>query len=454
MDINSKIFKAYDVRGVYPSEINEEAVYWIAKAVVKFLKAKSLVLARDMRFSSQSLYRAVLKALKEEGIKIFDVGLSSTPMYMFVINLEKADGGIVVTASHNPAKYNGLRLERKFAESIGEGSGMEEIKEMVLSGNILKEKPKKPARRPQIIEKNYLEKYITFLAKKFSPSDFRGLSVAIDAGNGMTGMILPGLLKKLKVKYYPLYFNLDGTFPHHNPNPAEPENLRDLGKLVNKKKADLGIAFDGDGDRIGFIDSRGQAIDMDYISSLLTKWVLKNHPAEKIVYDLSSSKIVRETIEKNGGRALICRPGHSFFRRLIRKEDAYFGCENSGHCIFRDFFYAEAAILTMLYVLRLVKQSGKKIEDMIAPLKKYFSVLMAIDFKNREKFKVITKKLEVVYASGKFLRLDGLNVEYPDWWFSIRLSNTEPIIRLYIEADSQELLEEKKKEILEKISLR
>ena len=451
MNINPNIFKAYDVRGIYPSEINEEAAYLIAKAMVKFLKAKSLVVARDMRPSSKKLYQAVLKAFKEEGIKIFDIGLSSTPMYMYVINLENADGGIVVTASHNPAKYNGLRLEKKFAVSIGEGSGMEEIRDMVLRGDVSREKPKKTA-GAKIIKKDYLKKYADFLAKKFSPKDFEDMKVAIDAGNGMTGMILPHIFKKLKIKYFPLYFKLDGIFPHHDANPVEEKNLKDLGELARKKKADLGVAFDGDGDRVGFVDNKGQMIDMDYITVLLTNFFLKKQPAAKILYDISSSRIVREAIQENGGQPLICRTGHSFFRRLIRKEKALFGCEKSGHCMFQEFFYAEAAILTMLYVLKLLKQSGKSIDELTAPLKKYFFSLEAIDFPHRENFSPLIKKLKAAYSDAELFHLDGLSAEYPDWWFNIRLSNTEPIIRLRVESKNPAILKKKREEVLKIIN--
>jgi phosphomannomutase len=448
--INLSIFKAYDVRGIYPDEINEETAYLVSKALVKFLKAKSIVAARDMRSSSVPLYDAVLRGLKEMGVKIYDLGLATTPMYMYVINLEKADGGIVVTASHNPAKYNGLRMESKFAASIGEGSGMEKIRDMVLKGKTAGIKP--ASKKCEIVRKNYLEKYVDFLASKFSPKDFYGLTTAVDAGNGMTGLVLPKILKKLKINYFPLYFDLDGTFPHHDADPSNPENLRDLGDFVIERGADIGVAFDGDGDRVGFVDGKGEMIDMDYISSLWAEQVLKQNEGEKIIYDLSSSKIVRETIEKNGGKALICRTGHSFFRRLIREEDAYFGCEKSGHCMLREFFYVEAAILTALHILKLVNQSGKKIGDLVAPFKKYFSVFVPISFKNREKFEPLIEKLEKEYQNAKLSRLDGLAVEYRNWWFNIRLSNTEPIVRLRVEADTQELLEEKKRDILKIIS--
>ncbi len=449
MNINPEIFKAYDIRGIYPDEINEEGAYLITKALVKFLNAKSIVAARDMRSSSEPLYRAVLKGLKEMGIKIYDIGLATTPMYMYVINLEKADGGIVVTASHNPAKYNGLRMEGKGAVSIGEGSGMEEIRDMVLRGEAEKIAP--ADFKYEIIKNGYAEKYADFLAGKFSPGDFNGLTIAVDAGNGMTGIILPEIFKKLQINYSSLYFELDGSFPHHDADPSKPENLKDLGNLVIEKGADIGLAFDGDGDRVGFVDDKGEPIDMDYISSLLAEWALKNKPGGKIIYDLSSSKIVRETIEKNGGKALICRTGHSFFRRLIRAEDAIFGCEKSGHCMLKEFFYVEAAILTALHVLKIINQSGKKINDLLAPFKKYFSVLTPIDFKDRKKFGELEEKIKKEYSDGKLSYIDGITVEYPDWWFNIRLSNTEPIIRLRVETDNQKLLEEKKKEILEKI---
>ncbi len=452
MNINPNIFKAYDIRGIYPGEINEEIAYLVAKALVKILKAKSIVVSRDMRPSSAPLYEAVLKGLKEMGVKIFDVGLATTPMYMYVINLEKADGGIVVTASHNPAKYNGLRMEGKFATSVGEGLGMEKIRDIVLKEKITRgKKTQKPDKKYQIIKKDYLKKYVDFLSARFSPKDFAGLNVAFDAGNGMAGMVLPHILKKLKIKYYPIYFKLDGTFPHHDANPVSRENMKDLGALVLKQKASLGVAFDGDGDRVGFVDGKGEMVDMDYISALLAESSLKKHPGAKILYDNSSSRIVRETIEKNGGKALCCRTGHSFFRRLLRKEKALFGCEKSGHCMLKEFFYAEGAILTALNVLKTVNQSKKKMEDLISPFKKYFFLLETIDFPKREKFKTVMKKLELSYSDGTLLYLDGFSVEYPDWWFNVRLSNTEPIIRLRIEAKTANILAEKNKEILEKI---
>lgn len=457
MNINPNIFKAYDVRGIYPEEIDEEAAYLIAKALVKFLNAKSLVLARDMRLSSEPLYEAVLKGLKEMNVKIYDIGLSTTPMYMYVINLENADGGIMITASHNPAKYNGLRMEKKGAVSVGENSGMKEIRDMVLSGEA--EKIASVLPKYEIIKKDYSKGYIDFISEKFSPEDFFGLTIAVDAGNGMTGMVLPEILKKLRINYYPLYFDLDGNFPHHNPDPSKQENLKDLGDFVVGKNANIGIAFDADADRLGFTDEKGQMIDMDFINALLTGFFLKKHPGEKILYDISSSRIVREAIEENNGRALACRPGHSFFRELMRKEGALFGCENSGHCMLKEFFSVEAAILTMLYVLKLLNESRKKISDLVKPLKKYSFSLEEIDFPQREKFGAIMEKLKKEYSDANLSYLDGLSAEYPDpatgginWWFNIRLSNTEPVLRLYIEARTREVLEQKKKEIFKIIS--
>jgi len=443
-NINPSIFKAYDVRGIYPEEINEEAAYLIAKALVKFLKAKSIVLARDMRPSSTPLYEAALKGLKETGIKIFDADLSSTPMHTFIMNFENADAGIMITASHNPAKYNGMKLERKFGVSIGEGSGMEEIKEMVLKGGIEKEKTHYQA---EVIKKGYLEEYINFLAGKFANEDFSRLKIAVDASNGMAGYILPGLFEKLKINYVPLYFKLDGTFPHHEANPSKPENLKDLSELIKKEKVSLGAVFDGDADRVVFVDSAGQPISLDLVLALLAKSFLKEKPGAKIIYGVSSSKVVPETIRENGGKPLICKTGHAFFRRLNREEKAYFGCEKSGHCFFEDFFYADSAIFTMLHVLKLLGRTGQKIENLIMPFQKYFQTPeINLEVKNKDE---ILKALESAYSDGTVFHIDGLTVEYPDWWFNIRPSNTEPVVRLNIEADTKELLEEKKKEILE-----
>jgi phosphomannomutase len=446
-EINPSIFKAYDIRGIYPNEINEESAYLIAKALVKFLKAKSIVLARDMRISSPSLYASVLKGLQEMGIKIFDIGLSSTPMHTFVMNFEKADAGIMITASHNPAKYNGMKLEGKFGVSIGEGSGMEKIKEMVLSGDL--DKKEKQTHQAEIVKKDYLNEYIDFLTGKFSEEDFSKMELVIDAGNGMAGLILPILFEKLKINYTPLYFELDGTFPNHEANPAKSENLKDLSNLVMEKKADIGAAFDCDADRVAFVDGKGDIVPIDFILAALAKSFLRERQGVKILYGVSSSRIVRETIKENGGQPIISRTGHAFFRRLIRDEKAYFGCEKSGHCFFEDFFYADSAVFTMLHVLKLLSRSGQKIENLIEPIQKYFQT-EEINFEIDNKAGVI-KKLESTYSDGVKFYIDGLTVEYPDWWFNVRPSNTEPIMRLNIEANTPELLEEKKKEILEKI---
>lgn len=446
MAINPGIFKAYDIRGVYPSEINEEAAYLVAKVLVKFLKPKSLVLARDMRPSSEPLYEAVFRAVKESGVKIFDVGLSSTPMHTFIINFENADGGIMVTASHNPAKYNGMKLEGKFGVSIGEGSGMEEIKEMVLSGEAA---DVNRSGNTEVIKKNYLKEYINFLADKFSGEDFSKINIAVDASNGMAGYILPALFEKLKIKYWSLYFELDGTFPNHEANPIKAENLEDLRKLVLEKKAALGAIFDGDGDRVAFSDGGGRMVPIDFVSALFAQFFLKEKPGAKIVHGISSSRVVKETIEENGGKAIVSRTGHSFFRRLMRQEKAYCGCEKSGHCFFEDFFYADSAVFTMLHILRLIVRTGKKLEELVAPYEKYFQsgeINLEVENKN-----AAIKTLESEYSGGLISHLDGLTAEYPDWWFNIRPSNTEPLLRLNIEATTPYLLEEKRKEILEKI---
>lgn len=448
MAINPEIFRAYDVRGVYPGEINEEAAYLISMALVKFLKAKSIVLGHDMRVSSVPLYQASLRGLRESGVKIFDLDLCSTPMHTFVINREEADGGVMITASHNPSKYNGLKLSGKFGLTLNQESGLEKIKEMILSGGL--EKNENKISESEIIKKDYLDEYVNFLFEKFSSENFSNFNIAIDAGNGMTGMILPKLLKKIKINYAPLYFELDANFPNHEANPIKTETLKDLADLVIKEKKDFGVAFDGDGDRVGFVDGLGEPININFIFSALIESVLKEKPGAKFIYGPSSSRIVRETIDGNGGKSLLCHPGHSFFREMMRKEKAYAGCELSGHCFFEEFFYADSGIFTMLCVLRLISRSGRKLEDLIAPFKKYFqSGEMNFDVENKEE---ILNNLEKKYSGAKISHFDGLTMEYPDWWFNIRKSNTEPLLRLNIEAGNPELLEEKKKEITETLN--
>lgn len=442
MKINPDIFRAYDIRGIYPEEINKNTAYLIGRAFIKFLNKKNLKIGvgQDGRLSSPSLFRALTKGIIDQGATVIDIGLSITPMLYFAVAHFKFDGGINITGSHLSSERNGFKLVREKAVPISEKTGLKEIKKLAMKGKFFKEK------KGRILEKDIRADYLDFNLKDFKISTFKSLKLVIDTANAVPGILIPYLKKRIPAQIYSLFGKLDGTFPNHSPNPLIKENLRSLQKEVKNKKADFGVAFDGDGDRIIFIDERGEVISGDLITAFLASLVLKENPRVKILYDIRSSRAVEETIKENRGKPLVWRVGHSLIKEKMRKENIIFAGELSGHYYRKDHYFSEVPLFVLFKILEVLSQTKKSLSELIKPLKRYF-YSGEINFRVEKKTKIL-KLLEKRYQKEKTSYLDGLRVDFKDWWFLVRPSETEDLLRLIIEAKTKELMEEKKKELV------
>ncbi len=434
------IFKAYDIRGVYPKELNEDMAYRIGRAFADFMNVKKVLVGRDMRISSNSLFRSLSQGIINQGADVIDIGLCSSPMCYFACNFLKADASVMITASHNPAVFNGFKFTRKQAIPISGDTGIKEIEKLSE-----KDKFRNVRKKGKIVRKEIMNAYVKHVLK-FIKNKNAKLKVVIDCGNGMGGIEAREVFKHLKCKVIEMYFDPDGTFPNHEANPLKEENVEELRRKVVNEKADLGIAIDGDADRVFFISDTGEIIPSDFITSIIAKMHLKESPGETILYDLRSSWITPETIKANGGNPVMSKVGHSFIKEKLRKAKGVFGGELSGHFYFQDNFYADSGIIACLKIIDLIAEEKKKISDLIRPLKKYFAsgeINSQVEDKEA-KMKELAKK----YKDGKASLLDGVRVEYEDWWFNVRPSNTEPLLRLNLEAKTRKLMEEKRDEIL------
>ncbi len=443
-----KIFKAYDVRGIYPGEINEEVVYKIGRAFVEFLKAKKIVVGRDIRESSPALFEELKKGITDAGADVYDLDLATTPMLYFASGKLDVDGGIILTASHNPGEYNGMKFCRAKAIPIGENSGLLDIKEIVLNNNPENISTKKGRVISTDIKTDYLNYFSSFLNigdKKFK--------LAIDTANAM-GIMELEIYKKFPQNFEvnTLYDNFDSNFPNHEANPLKTETLQELQQKVIAEKANLGIAYDGDADRVGFVDEKGRIIPMDLITGLIAKIVLEKNPQANILYDLRSSMAVKEIIEENGGTAHECRVGHALIKKQMREENALFAGELSGHYYFEENYKAEAGSLPAIYLLNLMAETGQSISELVKDIKRYYhsgEINNDVSDKN-----AVISALKENYQDGNITELDGVKVSFWNskkgsrWWFNVRASNTEPVLRLNLEADNKELLEKKKDELL------
>jgi len=445
MQINPKIFKAYDIRGIYPDELNEDTAYWIGRVFSHFTKAKKIAVGIDMRNSSEKLQESFVKGVAEQGSDVIKIGMATTPMVYFASWNLDVDAAVIVTASHNPAEWNGMKFCLKNAVPVGEGSGMEEIKELTISQNI-------PAseKKGEVTEDNDLKnKYIDYIAGFFQTGKQKR-KIVVDFANAM-GIIDKEVFEKfpqdLEVTY--LYDNFDGTFPNHEANPLKTETLQALQKKVTESEADLGIAYDGDADRIGFVDEKGDAVPMDYMIALLAKEILKKHPGAVILMDLRSSNAVKEVIEEAGGIVHRSRVGHSLIKKQMREDGAIFAGELSGHYFFEENSKAELPTLAAVTIINLLNETGKKLSELVQDLKRYcHSGEINSDVADKD---AVMNNLKEIYKDGKLDELDGIRIDYPDWWFNVRPSNTEPKLRLNLEAKTKELMEEKRDELLKLI---
>lgn len=438
--VNPHIFRAYDIRGTYPLTINAKVAYLIGRAFVEFLKKQSpqIVVGRDNRLSSPPLFKSLTRGLVDQGARVIDIGLSTTPMLYWACGFYGYDGGINITASHNPKEHNGFKLVRERAVPISGETGLKQIYNLTKQSFI---RPKKG----KIIKKKVLRDYLNFNLKKFSFGDFKRLKIVVDTANAVPGILTPELKKRFPFKIFPLFEKLDGNFPNHPPDPLIKKNLRFLQREVKKKKADLGVAIDGDGDRVIFVNEKSRAVSGDLITAFLADLILKEELGVKILYDIRSSRIVPEVIKKNGGRPIVWRIGHSFIKEKMRKEKILFAGEFSGHYYLQEHYFSEAPLFVILKIGERIWQTEKSFSELIKPFKKYFHS-GEINFKIKAKEKIL-KLLERKYKKGKISKIDGLRIDFRDWWFLARPSGTEDLLRLVVEAKTKKLMEKRKKEL-------
>ncbi|MCD6404739.1 MAG: phosphomannomutase/phosphoglucomutase [Planctomycetes bacterium] len=427
------IFKAYDIRGIYPDELDEALMKKIGNAVAQFIDGERLLVSRDMRKSGESLSKAFIDGATDAGVDCVDAGLLSTPGNYFAIASYGFPGGVEITASHNPKQYNGLKVSRENAIPVGSETGLAEIEKMVTGGEYKTASVKGKVTRMSVIED--LKKHVLKFASGIKP-----LKVAIDAGNGMAGLTLPAVLDELPIETERLYFDLDGAFPNHEANPLKAENMRDLQEAVRRSGADLGVAFDGDADRCAFVDEKGEIIPCDLVTAIIARDMLKDEPGGLVLYDLRSSRVVPEEIEAAGGRGLAERVGHAFMKATLREKNGLCAGELSGHYYFRDNFYADSAAIGFVKLLNVISAAGIPLSEIVKPLRRYFNT-GEVNFEVEDKDAKI-REMAGAFGDAKISYLDGISVEYDDWWFNVRKSNTEPLLRLVLEAKTQILRDE------------
>lgn len=442
MRVNPNIFKAYDIRGIYPTDLTEDIAYHIGRAFAAFVQMDRVVVGRDMRLSGPSLRAAVLNGLTDQGADVIDIGMVSTDQYYFAC-AETGLPGMMVTASHNPKQYNGFKMVRKVPYLLSGDAGIQDLRRLVET-----ESYPPAARLGQVVVADYQEMFVDRILSVIDLPALRPLKVVVDTGNGMVGPILKQVYARLPVDLTGLYLDPDGSLPNHGLDPLQPENRAELQRKVVELGADIGFAFDGDGDRFFAIDNRGGFVPGDFLTAILGEYFLQKMPGSKIIYDVRASWAVPNLIRAAGGVPLMERVGHAFIKRRMADEDAIFAGEVTGHYYFRDFYYADSGILPSLLLLELLSKRGISLSELLAPLEaKYFisGEINSTVADQRAKIEALADK----YSDGQQNRLDGLAVSYPTWHFSLRGSNTEPLLRLNLESIlSPEEMELRRDEVL------
>ena len=438
----ASIFKAYDVRGIYPEELDEDAARRIGAAFAEFTGAPEIVVGRDCRTSSPALAEAFSEGATGRGTDITDIGLATTDMlYLASGDLDRP--GAMFTASHNPPNWNGLKLCREGAAPVGEDTGLMTVRD--LAEGDLPPGERKGTVRSRDLRARYVDHVLSFVeADSLAP-----LTVVADAANGMAGLVLPPIFERLPLKLVGLYLDLDGTFPNHPADPIQPENQEDLRRAVTEHGADIGLAFDGDADRVFVVDEGARGVSGSIVTALVAEAMLKREPGAKVIHNLICSWVVPEVIRENGGQPIRTRVGHSLIKKVMAETGAVFGGEHSGHYYFRDHYRADSGLIAALLVLERLSESGVPLSELLAPYRRYHdSGEINSEVADQEG---TIEAVARAFADGRQDRLDGLTVEFEDWWFNVRPSNTEPLLRLNVEARTEELLEEKTTEILSTI---
>lgn len=440
----SEIFKAYDIRGIYGQNLTEDVAYKIGRAFIHFLKCKNVVVGTDMRVSSPKLSRAFMQGVVEQGSNAIFIGQVCTDAVYFASGFMKKPG-VMFTASHNPANYNGMKMCMSGAIPINEDTGLKAIKSIIEKNQY----DVKISKRGKIVKKEILKDYARHVRNFINTKKLRNLKIAVDAGNGMAGKIIPLVYENLPVKIVPLYFKLDGAFPNHPADPSKYENLAELQKTVREKKCDYGIAFDGDADRVFFVDEKGDVINSSLMSALIIKSLLSKKRNAKIIHNVVVGHIVPDTIKKFGGVPIIERVGHSFIKDTMRKTKAIFACEHSAHYYYIGNYRADSGMITSLIAAEIISKENKPLSQLLDEFRKYHTIEETnVEVKDKQ---AKIRQIEAIYSGQKpkkISKIDGITIEFNDWWFNVRPSNTEPLLRLNLEANSEELMREKKEELL------
>ncbi len=445
MQVDSSIFKAYDIRGIAGTQLNADLAKAVGKGFVKLLQPKKVVVGRDARISSPEYKEALVAGLLEVGVDVVDIGMVSTDMYYYACATKQLPG-IMITASHNPKEYNGFKMVRQIPYLLSGDDGIQDIRAFIENDDL-----PTPAATPGTVETwNVMDGFIQKMLSLVDVPALKPMKVLIDTANGMVGPSIIELFKHIpQIQVTPMYFEPDGNFPNHGGDPLQEENRRELQERVAAEGYDLGFAFDPDGDRFFCIDSTGRFVSGDYMTALLAQFFLKKQAGATIVYDIRASHAVPDLVEAAGGKALYNRVGHAFIKKRMTDEHAIFGGEVTGHYYFEDFFFCDSGIAPMLYVMEMLAHADKKFNQIIDELEQKYFISGEINTKGVDSLATL-KKIEDTYGPGaqEVLHVDGVSIIYPDWHCNVRASNTEPLVRLNVEATTRELMEQKRDELL------
>jgi phosphomannomutase len=444
--LEPKVFQAYDVRGIYPTELDETGAYAIGRAYVEQFEPKRIAVGRDMRLASPSMAEAVIEGAADGGADVVDVGMVGTEMVYFTVGELGLDGGVMVTASHNPGEYIGMKIVRRGALPVGSESGLFDVRERALAGAW------RETTRGTVTTEDVYAGFVDRVLSFVDPASIRPLRVVIDAANGMAGAMLPPLLERLpQVDAVRCYFEPDGSFPNHEPNPLLPENREFVVRKTTEEGADFGVAYDGDADRCFFVDDTGEFVPGDFTTALFAESILAKEPGAKVIYDVRASWAVPEAIRAAGGEPVVNRVGHAFIKQRMRDEGAAFGGEVSAHYYFRDFTQADSGVIPFLLMLELVSARGQKLSEILAPFRRRYFLTGEINTHVGDVALKLQELKERFGPQGRVSHLDGLSIDADDWHFNVRPSNTEPLLRLNLEARSEQLMESKRDEVLDVI---
>ncbi|HKY26174.1 MAG TPA: phosphomannomutase/phosphoglucomutase [Gaiella sp.] len=445
--LDPKVFKAYDVRGIHPTELDEDGAYRIGRAYVEQFEPRRIAVGRDMRLAAPAMAAAVIEGAVDGGADVHDLGLVGTEMVYYAVGELGLDGGVCVTASHNPKEYTGMKIVRRGALPVGGDSGLDQVRRRAEQG--FGEVARRGSVTPTDVWRGFVDKVLSFVDE----AAVLPLKIVVDAANGMAGTMLPPVLERLPgLEVVACYFEPDGTFPNHEPNPLLPENRAFIVERTRAEGADLGVAYDGDADRCFFVDDTGVFVPGDFVTALLAQAMLEKEPGAKVIYDVRASWAVPRAIEEAGGVPLVNRVGHAYIKHRMRQEDALFAGEVSAHYYFRDFTQADTGVVPFLVMLDLLSRREKPLSELLQPFRDRYFITGEINTPVAD-VALKLQELKERYAAegGRISHLDGISVDFDDWHFNVRPSNTEPLLRLNLEALSEPLMEEKRDEVLDLI---